>query len=539
MSSYVSDAIDSNVTKDRQSARFSWPSAETFFAFLLEQTVLAAADFDGFEAAASELDRLVSPEKRRFFERNDFSPRPAGVLDRIRRFVAAIISPAPGSSLFSLSGGGVNGAFSDDWSDSPLGAILPVGAYRRREESFDRLELLVASQSSAELFDLLENSPLVDSTLRRKSDTLTLRFDVKALRLPGWAYLPLTVWAVRPESFFTAALFQSASPDDWAFLTLQAARCQLRLERGGLFEPGGRRLKIDSTGAIYERLALLPQPAELLSSGASFRRVNEEPYRLLTIADVRGDLHVHTSYSDGTASMEEMVSSAIERGLEYVALTDHSERCYVAGGLDVRRFRHYWKKIDRLNQRINASGKKFRVLKGAEVDILPDGTLDLSDDDLAKADWVVASIHFELRQDRPTLHRRIERALANPYVCVLAHPMQRSFTSGFQLNVDPEFLVECAQKHGKFLELNAQPHRLDLDSALCRRAKERGVKIVLSTDAHSPEQLANIRFGVGVARRAGLTADDLINTLSINELLAQRTAILERREWELFEQEAR
>lgn len=537
MNSPVGGETDSNETTDRESARFSWPAAETIFAFLLERSLLAAADFDGFSSAADELDRLVSLEKRLFFEQNDVSSRPVGVLDRIRRFIAVFFSH-PAKDDFS--DGSALSAFSDALPDAlPLGAILPVGAYRRREESFERLEMLAASDYAAELFDLLEHSPLVESVLRRERDSLTLRFDVKALRLPGWARVPLTVRTVRPESFFTAALFETASSNDWAFLTRQAAATGLRLERAGLFEPNGDRVPIDSTEAIYERLALLPQPMELLATGTPFRRAAEEPYRLLTTSQIRGDLHVHTSYSDGTASMEEMVSSAIARRLEYVALTDHTERCYVAGGMDARRFRHYWKKIDRLNQRIAASGRKFRVLKGAEVDILPDGTLDLGDDDLAKADWVVASVHFELRQDRAALHRRIERALANPYVCVLAHPTQRSFASGFKLDLDPEFLVETARKYGKFLELNAQPHRLDLNSALCRLAKERGVKIVLSTDAHSPEQLANTRFGVGVARRAGLTADDLVNTLPLDELLARRAAILERHERELFEREAR
>lgn len=529
MSSLENNGRSSAEAPSRSEARFSWPTGETIFAYLLERTVLGAAEFDGFSAAADECDRLVLPKKRDYFARNRSESRPSGGWNRFQRlfyrFFSAPAAPEDDSDT--------DAAEPVSKGPPPLQAFLPVGAFRRREEALEELTLIAATDSSDALFDRLEADLPTAAPMEREGDRLTLFLSSLPLRLGRLGGVKLTVLTVPAGSFYSAALFETASPDDWAALTAAASRNRLRLERFGLFA-GDKPVPLDSTEAIYERLGLRPQPPELLGSGTSFRSLGEKPYRLLDESDIRGDLHTHTSYSDGSGSIEEMASAAIERRLDYIALTDHSERCYVAGGMDASRFRSYWKKIDRLNQRIAASGGGFRILKGAEVDILPDGSLDLHDDDLARADWVVASVHFELRQDRPTLHRRIERALSNPYVCVLAHPTQRSFESDFCLDVDPEFLVDCARRYGKFLELNAQPRRLDLDARLCRLAKERSVKIVISTDAHAPDQLENLRYGINVARRAGLTRRDVLNTLSTDELLAERGAILERREWELF-----
>jgi DNA polymerase (family 10) len=217
---------------------------------------------------------------------------------------------------------------------------------------------------------------------------------------------------------------------------------------------------------------------------------------------------MHTTYTDGRATLDEMVLAARERGLKYIAITDHSKRVTMARGLDGERLNKQWDEIDRLNATLDG----FEVLKGVEVDILEKGGLDLPDDVLARADWVVASVHYGQNQPRAQITERILGALENPNVSAIAHPTGRLINRRKSYDVDLEAVFQAARKHGKLMELNANPARLDLDDVACAAAKRHGIPIVISTDAHSTDQLDVMRYGIIQARRAGLTKADVANT---------------------------
>jgi DNA polymerase (family 10) len=229
-----------------------------------------------------------------------------------------------------------------------------------------------------------------------------------------------------------------------------------------------------------------------------------------------GDLHMHTTASDGKATLSEMAVAAKQRGLAYIAITDHSPRVSMANGLDSRRLREQWDEIDRLNAEFVAGvsdpGHSFTMLKGIECDILEKGGMDLPDDVLAEADWVIASVHYGQQQSREQITERILGALENPHVDILAHPTGRLIGRREPYAVDLDAVFTAAAKHGKLLEINANPARLDLDDVACAAAKAHGIPIVISSDAHSTGGLDVLRYGVLQARRGGLTTEDVANT---------------------------
>ena len=231
---------------------------------------------------------------------------------------------------------------------------------------------------------------------------------------------------------------------------------------------------------------------------------------LITLDDIRGDLQTHTTGSDGKATLEEMVEAARDLGREYIAITDHSAHVGVVQGLDADALDEQIAQIEALNDEL----EDFRVLKSIEVDILPDGALALPDAALAKLDAVVASVHtkFDLSQEKQT--ERIIRALDNPHVNILAHPTGRRIGDRPPYDVDLEQVMSAALERGCFLEINASPERLDLNDVYAKMAKEMGLKLVISTDAHRPGGLSNMKYGVWQARRGWLAADDVINTRS-------------------------
>ncbi|GHC21201.1 hypothetical protein GCM10010082_11060 [Kushneria pakistanensis] len=223
---------------------------------------------------------------------------------------------------------------------------------------------------------------------------------------------------------------------------------------------------------------------------------------------------MHTTASDGKASLEEMVRAAKRRGYRYIAITDHSKRLAMANGLDARRLREQMAEIDALNERL----KNFTVLKGNEVDILEDGTLDLPDDVLAELDVCVFSVHSKFNLSREKQTRRILRAMDNPHVNILAHPTGRIINGREGYDVDIEAVLHGARERGVFLEINAQPARLDLAAHWVRMAREIGVALAINTDAHAPDQLGHMALGVAQARRGWLEKKDVLNTRTVTQL---------------------
>jgi DNA polymerase (family X) len=229
---------------------------------------------------------------------------------------------------------------------------------------------------------------------------------------------------------------------------------------------------------------------------------------LITLADIRGDLHMHTTASDGQDSIDEMVVAARERGLQYIAITDHSKRVSMARGLDADRLRRQWLEVDQVNRQV----EDVEVLKGIECDILERGGMDLADDVLAEADWVIASLHYGQSQPREQITARLLEAIEHPHVDMIAHPTGRLINRRDPYDVDMDAVLAAAKKHNKLLELNANPARLDLHDLHLAAAKAHGIPIVINTDAHSTAGMDVMRYGILQGRRGGLTAADVANT---------------------------
>ena len=236
---------------------------------------------------------------------------------------------------------------------------------------------------------------------------------------------------------------------------------------------------------------------------------------LIQEPEIKGDLHIHSKWSDGTSSIEEIAKTAQKKGYQYIALCDHSKSLRIAHGLDETRVLNQIEEIDRVNEKL----KGFQILKGTEVDILTDGKIDHPDKILERLDYVVAAVHSGFKQEKEKMTKRIVRALENPLVHCLAHPTGRLLGARAPYEVDIDEVMEAAKKYGKVLEINATLERLDLDDVHCKKAKEMGIRMAIGTDSHHPDQLWMISLGVGVARRGWLESPDLLNTLSLKEIL--------------------
>ena len=287
-----------------------------------------------------------------------------------------------------------------------------------------------------------------------------------------------------------------------------------KLNEYGLFS-GKRRIAGLTEEEIYKKLGLAYIPPEMREDRGeiALAQANGLP-ALVTRADIRGDLHVHSDWTDGTASIEAMAKAAQAQGYQYIALTDHSRRVAMTHGLDPARLNKQSREIDRINERLRG----LTILKGIEVDILKDGSLDLPDTSLAKLDIVVAAVHsfFDLPREAQT--DRMIKAIGNPHVSIIAHPTGRLIGQREPYEIDMERVIAAAHAMGCHLEINAQPERLDLSDLHIHAAKQAGVRLAISTDAHSTDSFQYIRFGVDQARRGWLTADDVINTRSLAEL---------------------
>lgn len=273
---------------------------------------------------------------------------------------------------------------------------------------------------------------------------------------------------------------------------------------------------------VYATLDLPWFPPELRENRDEFQWVTEDGPRLIELKDLRGDLHMHTTATDGKHSLEQMAQAAIEIGHQYIAITDHSQRVSMANGLTAERLLDQWKQIDKLNKKLDG---KILVLKGIECDILEQGGMDLPDDVLAEADWVIASIHYGQKQSREQITDRIVGALNNPHVSMFAHPTGRLLNRRPPYEVDLEAVYQAAKENHKLLELNANPARLDLNDVHCHAAQSQGISLVINSDAHSIDGLGVLRYGIKQARRGYLQKEDVANTKTwkqIQKLLGRR-----------------
>lgn len=279
----------------------------------------------------------------------------------------------------------------------------------------------------------------------------------------------------------------------------------------------GKRVALKSEDAFFAALDLQTIPAELREGmGEIEAAARRELPNLVVFEDIRGSLHNHSEYSDGTSTIEEMALAARERGWDYIGITDHSESAFYAGGLKRDKLLRQIEEIDTLNERMDG----FRILKGIEADIMADGRLDYDAQILDQLDYVIGSIHSRFSMDEDTMTRRVLAALDDPHLTILAHPTGRLLLSREPYGINIEAVLEKAAAVGAAVELNADPHRLDLDWRYCRQAKALGVVIEIGPDSHSPASLDNVHFGIGMARKAWLEAGEILNTRTADEVMA-------------------
>ena len=378
-----------------------------------------------------------------------------------------------------------------------------AGSYRRGKDTIGDLDFLVVSSDVEKVMDHFAAFDESAGVIGRGPTKI-------AIRLASGLQVDMRV--VPAESFGAALVYFTGSKDHNIILRSLAKDRGLKINEYGVFRVDTKREKLiagRTEKEVYDTLGLPWIPPELREARREFQWAAENKLpKLIELDDLCADLHMHTTATDGNASLEEMVAAARARGLQYIAITDHSKRVTMARGLDAARLRRQWKEIDELNRTLRG----FKVLKGVEVDILEKGGLDLDDDVLGEADWVVASVHYGQNQPRQQITDRMLGALENPYVCAIAHPTGRLINRRKPYDVDLEAVLRAARDNGKMMELNANPSRLDLDDVACATAKSLGVPIVISSDSHSTEGFGVLRYGVLQARRAGLTKRDVANT---------------------------
>ena len=402
--------------------------------------------------------------------------------------------------------------------------IEGAGSWRRGRETVGDLDLVVDGDDPKGVMDHLAAWDETQAVLLR-GDTKT------SVRGPRNVQIDLRV--VEHGSFGAALQYFTGSKEHNVRLRSRARDHGLTINEYGVHRlAAGRKSSSDDEDArppkgksiagrteedVYGAVGLPWIPPELREGGDEIGLAERgELPKLVELDDIRGDLHMHTTATDGEATLGEMARAAIARGLEYIAITDHGQRVTMARGLDRKRLLAQWGEIDRLNDSLAEDGKPpLVVLKGIEVDMLEKGGLDLPDDLLAKADWVVASLHYGQNQPRDRITARILAAIENPHVSVIGHPTGRLINRRPAYDVDIEAVIEAAAKNGTFLEINANPWRLDLDDRHAAAARKAGVKIVISTDAHSTRGLDVMRCGILQARRAGLEAKDVANTRTL------------------------
>ena len=394
-------------------------------------------------------------------------------------------------------------------------SITPAGSLRRGRETVGDLDLLLIlseGHTSQKKIDAIAEHilkfPRIAQTLAHGENKVSVTLE---------SGLQVDVRLLEKECFGAALLYFTGSKEhnvalrgranDMGYTLNEYALATLKAEK-----PVARRTEEE----IYAKLKLDYIPPELRENKGEIAAAEAHTLpKLLELADIKGDVHMHTTASDGKGSIEEMAEAARELGHQYIALTDHSKAVSVANGLDEKRMAAHIQKIREVNDR----GLGIRLFAGSEVDILKDGALDYPDELLAQLDVVVCSVHSYFNLERAEMTDRMLAAIENPYAQIIGHPTGRLILRREPLDYDMEKILDACAKHGVAMECNSFPDRLDLNDIHLRMCKERGVKVIISTDSHRTPNLAYIRHGVTVARRGWLEKNDVLNTLPADELL--------------------
>ncbi|TET18092.1 MAG: DNA polymerase/3'-5' exonuclease PolX, partial [Dehalococcoidia bacterium] len=386
--------------------------------------------------------------------------------------------------------------------------LTPAGSLRRFRETVGDIDLMGTADNATEVIQTFATLPQVKEVLASGTTKASVV-------VSGGLQVDLRI--VDHDSFGSTLQYFTGSKQHNINLRERAHRLGLKLSEYGITNLATEELeKFATEEAFYERQGLEFIPPELREGQQEVERAERGTIpRLIELSDIKGDLHVHTNWSDGRDTLEAMALAAKALGFQYLGIAEHSGGRGIAHGLDAERLRQQILEIKQLNQKING----IHILSGIEVDIRADGSLDMPDELLAELDIVIAAVHSAMNQRQEQMTRRIIGAMENPNVDVLAHPTSRLLPDREPIAVDMEAVFQAAAKTNTILEINAMPSRLDLKDIHAYRARELGVKLVINTDAHSIEHLEFMRFGVGVARRGWCQPQDILNTRPLGEIM--------------------
>jgi len=388
--------------------------------------------------------------------------------------------------------------------------VTPAGSLRRGKETVGDLDLLVTGPAPEAALDRFVAYPRVAEVLVKGVN--------KASAKVGLQSIQVDVRALPAESFGAALMYFTGSKEHNIALRGRCLKMGYTLSEYGLLQlEGEAKVAGETEEEVYRKLGLTWIPPELRENQGEIDAAAENRLpRLVEPADIRGDLHMHTTETDGRASLEEMAAAARDLGYEYIAVTDHSQALAMANGLDEARVVAFARRVREMDQ----SELAIRVFSGIECDIRRDGVMDLAGDALAELDLVIASVHSHMNMESAEMTDRLLRALECPHVRILGHPTGRILLHREPFTFDFDRVVAEAVRRGVRLEINASPERLDLSGVMARAARAKGARFTISTDAHHPRQLGQMRYGVLTARRAWLGPEDILNTLPLDRFEA-------------------
>ena len=441
---------------------------------------------------------------KRAIERGDLLKLPGfgpKKVEKIRKGIE-LFEKASGRILLGIAVFIADGIINQLKEHSAVERISVAGSTRRMKETVGDIDIL-ATGKNLEIIDAFVNLPNVKEVLwkgTKKATVIVEEGEQVDLRV------------IEPDSYGSALQYFTGSKSHNIHLRTICIKQGYKLNEYGLFK-GDVKIAGRTEEEIYEALGMDTPPPEIREDTGEIEAALEHRLpELIDYGDIKGDLHIHSNWSDGASTIEEIALKAIEMGYKYIAITDHSKSLRVANGLSEEDLLKRNEEIDRLNKKFQG---KIKILKGTEVDILPDGSLDYNDEILSQLDFVVAAIHSRFTQDNT---KRILKAMENPYVNAIAHPTGRVIGQRESYPVDIEAVIKKAAETGTALEINAYYNRLDLKDVHCRLAVKYGAKLVISTDSHHVDHMWMIKLGVGTARRGWVEKKDVINAKGLREL---------------------
>jgi DNA polymerase (family X) len=385
--------------------------------------------------------------------------------------------------------------------------VLACGSFRRRQETIGDIDILAVAEDSGEIMERFVSMPNVEKVLAHGETKSMVRLDIG---------IDVDLRVVPEKSFGAAQQYFTGNKDHNIELRKIAWKYGWKLNEYGLFDKNNRPIAGRTEEEIYKKLGLDWMPPEMRENRGEIElaRAHKLP-KIVKYNEVLSDLQMHTTYSDGSHTIEEMAQTAAKLGRKYIAITDHVGHLKIAGAMDVKTIERQWREIEKVDKKM----KNIRILKGCEVDINPDGTIALEDKYLARFDIVLGSIHSNFKMSKGDMTKRIVRAVKNPHVDIVSHPTGRVIHRRSGYEFDFEEVCQAAAKSKTILEINAYPSRLDLNDVNIKRAIKYGVKLSLGTDSHSKNQLHYLELGIAQARRGWAMKKDIANCMEVEDLL--------------------